>query len=212
LGVRSAVVIKDFKDRTAVVGVGNTNFGAMYRDLDRERSPYTLGAYAFKEALADAGLATDDVDGVLVCRIPDYARMCDVLGIRYPRFTNVFQGAGRMAGLTIQTAAMAVYTGMADVVACIYGNNGKSVGARYGGGEGGDSETAMYDAVYGMTSPGASVAHMYQRYRWLYNPPEEALAHLAINNRENAMLNPAAVMRRSMPVTSPSRCACSTTA
>jgi len=45
-----------FKDSVAVVGVGNTNFGAMYRDLDPERSSYIIGAYALKEALADAGL------------------------------------------------------------------------------------------------------------------------------------------------------------
>jgi acetyl-CoA acetyltransferase len=190
-------VNKLIKDQVAVAGVGNTPFGALYRDLDPERSQYELGAQAFVGALADAGLKKDDVDGVLVSRIPDYVRMCDVLGIRYPRFVNVTQAGGRMASITLQYAALAIAAGMADVVACIYGNNGRSVGARYGGGEGGggDNETGISDTAYGMTSPGASVAHMFRRHQHLYGTTEETLGHLAINNRLNAALNPNAVMR-----------------
>jgi acetyl-CoA acetyltransferase len=184
------------RDKTAIVGVGNTAFGALYRDLDPERSPYELGAQAFVAALDDAGLAKNDIDGVLVCRIPSYSRMCDVLGIRYPRFVNVMEAGGRMASVTIQYAALAIEAGLANTVACIYGNNGRSVGARYGGGEGGGSnETGISDAAYGMTSPGASVAHMFRRHQYLYGTPVETLGHLAINNRRNAALNPNAVMQ-----------------
>jgi acetyl-CoA acetyltransferase len=46
-----------------------------------------------------------------------------------------------------------------------------------------------------MTSPGASVAHMFRRHQHLYGTPVEALGHLAINNRKNAALNPNAVMQ-----------------
>jgi acetyl-CoA acetyltransferase len=186
----------DIKDRVAVAGVGNTAFGALYRDLDAERSTYELGAQAFVAALEDSGLSKDEVDGVLVCRIPDYGRMCDVLGIRHPRFVNVIEGGGRQASLTLQYAALAIAAGQADVVACIYGNNGRSVGARYGGGEGAPrSETGISDAAYGMTSPGAAVAHMFRRHQHLYGTKEETLGHLAINNRLNAASNPNAVMR-----------------
>jgi acetyl-CoA acetyltransferase len=186
---------KELSDKTAVVGIGSTNFGALYRDLDAERTPYDMGADAFAEALADSGLKKDDIDGVLVCGVPDYGRMCDVLGIRYPRFVNVMQAGGRQASLTLQFAAMAVNAGLANYVACIYGNVGRSAGNRWGGGEGGANVTGMNDAAYGMTSPGASVAHMWRRYQHLYNPPEETLGHIAVNNRANACLNPLAVMR-----------------
>jgi acetyl-CoA acetyltransferase len=121
--------------------------------------------------------------------------MCDVLGIRYPRFVNVIEGGGRQASLTLQYAALAIAAGQADMVACIYGNNGRSAGARYGGGGGGPNETGISDAAYGMTSPGASVAHMFRRHQQLYGTKEETLGHLAINNRLNAVLNPNAVMR-----------------
>ena len=137
-------------DKTAVVGIGTTNFGALYRNLDAERTPYDMGADAFEAALDDSGLSRDDIDGVLVCGIPDYGRMCDVLGIRYPRLVNVLQAGGRQASLTLQYAAMAVNSGIADTVACIYGNVGRSGGNRWGGGEGGGNVTGMNDAAYGM--------------------------------------------------------------
>src|SRR4029450_8190057 len=105
---------KDLADKTAVVGIGSTNFGALYRDLDAERTPYDMGAEAFVAALDDCGLKRDDIDGVLVCGVPDYGRMCDVLGIRYPRFVNVMQAGGRQAALTLQFAALAVNAGPAD--------------------------------------------------------------------------------------------------
>ncbi len=182
-------------DSTAIVGVGNTSFSALYGQVDRDRSAFALGAEAFVAALADSGLAKSEIDGVLVCRIPDYARMCDILGIRHPRFVNVLEAGGRQASLTVQYASMAIQAGLAKTVACIYGNNGRSLGARYGGEGGGGSDTGISDTAYGMTSPGASVAHMFRRHQYLYGTPVEALGHVAINNRLNAALNPDAVMR-----------------
>lgn len=183
------------RDATAIVGVGSTSFAALYRDLDPERSSFALGASAFAAALADSGLEKSAIDGVLVCRIPDYARMCEILGIRYPRFVNVMEASGRMASLTVQYASLAIQAGLADTVACIYGNNGKSAGARYGGESGGVSDTGISDSAFGMTSPGAAVAHMFRRHQHLYGTPVETLGHLAINNRLNAALNPNAVMQ-----------------
>lgn len=182
-------------DATAIVGVGNTSFADLYGNLDRDHSAFALGAEAFVAALADSGLEKSEIDGVLVCRIPDYARMCEILGIRYPRFVNVLEAGGRQASLTVQYASMAIQAGLANTVACIYGNNGRSAGARYGGDGGGGTDSGVSDAAYGMTSPGASVAHMFRRHQFLYGTPVEALAHIAINNRHNAALNPDAVMR-----------------
>lgn len=186
------------RDRTAIVGVGTTAFAQRYRELDPELTAYELAVEALTNALDDAGLTNKDVDGLITARVPSYARMADVLGLRHPRFVNGLEGSGRMSGVALQTAVMAVTTGMAEVVACVYGNNGRSAGARYGGEEGGES-TAIYDTMYGMTSPGAYVAMMFRRYQYLYGAPDDALAPLAINNRKNAALNPNAVMQK--PIT-----------
>ena len=118
--------LRALQDQTAIVGVGTTEFGAIYRDLDPERSAYDLGRIAFLEALRDSGLKKSEIDGVIVSRVPHYGRMCEVLGIRYPRFVNVLPGEGRQSGIALQYAAVAVANGLADAVACIYGNNGRS--------------------------------------------------------------------------------------
>ena len=185
---------KDIADKVAVVGIGTTDFGAMYRNLDPQRTTFDVGIEAFMEALEDSGLTKDDIDGVLVTGVPDYARVCDVLGIKKPRFVNALFGGGRYAPLSIMYATMAINAGLADTIAVIYGTVGRSVHNRYGG-EGGTHPSGMNDAAYGMTSPGAAIAHMYRRYQHLYHPKEEALGYFSINGRANAALNPKAVMR-----------------
>jgi acetyl-CoA acetyltransferase len=175
------------------VGVGNTDYAAL-RVPDPNRTSYRLGTDAFRAALDDAGLRKEDIDGFIVVRIPDYTRMAANLGLAEQRFVNIFEGGGRMAGMAIEYAAMAVAAGMANYVACIYGNNGRSAGATYGG-ETDREQTHSYDALYGMTSPGGYVAHMFRRHQFLYGTPAETLGTVSINNRANAVLNPVAVMR-----------------
>ncbi len=189
----------DFRDKVAIVGVGNTPYGEMYRTRDPLRTPYSLGRDAFKKALDDSGLTKDDIDGVIVFRIPNYAKMCMILGLQHPRITYPIPGQGRMAGAALQLAAMAIHTGMASTVACIYGNDGRSAGAMYGAeveAEGFES----YGSPYGMTSPGAPVAMMWQRYMHEFNVGEDVMGSLAITLRHHASLNPDAVMRKSLTI------------
>lgn len=182
------------RDRTAIVGIGTTPFGALYRDVDKERTSYELAADAFAVALDDAGLKKQDVDGLICVRVPSYQRMANELGLHRVRLVNALEGAGRMSGVALQYAMMAVATGQATTVAVVYGNNGRSAGARYGGGFEADSPAA-YDAMYGMTSPGAYVSMMYRRFQHEYGTSPDALAALAINNRRNGALNENAVFR-----------------
>ncbi len=181
-------------DRVAIVGIGTTNFGDMYRTRDPGRSAYSLAGEAFRAAVEDCGIDLGAIDGLICCRVPSYARMADMLGIHHPRLIHGLPGSGRMSGLAVQLAMMAIQTGQASVVACVYGNDGRSRGAKYGGAADPDS-SSIYDASYGMTSPGAYVALMYRRYAQLYGAPDDALAPLAISNREYARMNPVAVMR-----------------
>ena len=69
-----------------------------------EYTTYDLGAWALREALADCGLSHKDLDGLIVCRIPDYQRMGEMLGID-PRYAAITPGQGRMSGASIQMAA-----------------------------------------------------------------------------------------------------------
>jgi acetyl-CoA acetyltransferase len=184
----------------AVIGVGTTDFSSIYREKDPFRTEYALGLEALELAIADAGISKDEIDGVLLSRIPSYELFCSSAGLRYPKAVNTYEGAGRMAGVVLQHAAALIDAGLATTVACVYGNNGRSAGATYGG-EGGASpynargNDLKFDAAFGMTSPGAYVSMMYNRYAHDYNVPDGALAPIALSNRKNAQLNPGAVMK-----------------
>ena len=184
--------IESLKDKIAIVGVGNVPYGQLYRTREPNRDAYGLGVQAFKNALNDSGLQKEDIDGVIVNRIPKYQKMCYEIGINHPRYSHWQPGDGRMSGMALQEAAIAVYSGMANCVACVYGNNGRSVRVFYGG-EGAGIDN--YNSPYGMTSPGASWALMWRRYMHEFNVQEDALGIFATTLRKNAILNPDAVMQ-----------------
>jgi acetyl-CoA acetyltransferase len=174
----------------AVVGVGHTRYGKL-----PQHDPYELGLWALKEALADAGLAFDAVDGLIVNRIPDYQRFCEIAGLD-PSYVSITPGQGRFSGICIATAAALIRDGLAHTVALVYGNNGRSGGDRYGGagdtyGSGGGGQWFPY----GMTSPGAFHALMARRHMELYGTTADQLGAVARTIRAHAALNPAAVMR-----------------
>src|SRR5690348_7472087 len=110
--------LKALRNKVAVVGVGNTAYGN-FPEIDE----YGLGARAFRRALEDCGLEKDKIDGMLVCRIPSYVRMGEVLGLN-PRWTQQMPGHGRMSGMAIVEAALTLASGAAEYIALIYGNIG----------------------------------------------------------------------------------------
>lgn len=174
----------DTGNRAAVVGVGHTAYGNF-----PETDEYGLGARAFRNAIEDCGLNKDDVDGLLVCRVPSYFRMGEVLGLD-PRWTLSMPPHGRMSGMGIIEAAAALATGQAKYVALIYANIGRSRRVFYGG-----EESAGYWDPYGFTSPGGSHALMFRRHMELYGTTTRQLAEVSVAFRYHASLNPDAVLR-----------------
>ena len=185
-----------FPSGVAAVGVGDVDYGKLYkeRDLPGPRDPYEMAAEAFKNALDDSGLKKSDIDGVICVRdIKKYEYFCYKVGIEYPRIVNGLESAGRQSGVALQYAAMAIATGMANTVAVVYSNHSRTAAFNYGGdGDGGDP----FGILHGMTSPGAQVAAMFNRYSHEFGVKEESLAKLAISNRYHASLNPKSVMKK----------------
>jgi acetyl-CoA acetyltransferase len=175
---------------SAIAGVGHTRYGNL-----PEFDAYELGLWALKEAVADAGVRFEDIDGLVVNRIPDYQRVCEIAGIN-PAYVTITPGQGRFSGICIETAAALIRDGLASTVALVYGNNGRSAGDRYGGasdtyGSGGAGNWFPY----GMTSPGAFHALMACRHMALYGTTPDQLGTVAKTFRNHAALNPSAVMR-----------------
>jgi acetyl-CoA acetyltransferase len=176
------------KDRAAVIGVGNTAYGS-FPDTDE----YGLAAQAFRAAIADCGIDKNEVDGLVVCRIPYYARMGEVLGID-PRWTLTMPPHGRMSGMSIIEAVLALATGQAKYVALLYANIGRSRRVNYGG----EEAPSVWDP-FGFTSPGGAHALMFRRHMELYGTTTRQLAEVSVAIRHHACLNPDAVMKK--PIT-----------
>jgi len=175
-------------NRAAVIGVGNTAYGS-FPDTDE----YGLAAQAFRAALEDGGIDKSEIDGLVVCRIPSYARMGEVLGLD-PRWSLTLPPHGRMSGIGIIEAALAIATGQAKTVALLYSNIGRSRRVNYGG----EEMPSVWDP-WGFTSPGASHAMMFRRHMALYGTTTRQLAEVSVAIRHHACLNPDAVMNK--PIT-----------
>lgn len=175
----------------AVAGVATTAFGSF-----PETDATGLAVQAVLEALADAGLERAEVDGVVTSRVPSYARLCEVAGLQ-PRFAWPLPPHGRMSGVGLAAAVNAVADGRAEVVALAYGNDGRSRRVFYGG-VGWSEDQDLWQA-WGMTSPGAEHALLFQRHSHLYGTTSLQLAEVSVAFRSHAARNPGAVMRE--PVT-----------
>ena len=111
------------RDKCAIVGAGMTKLGKKISD----RSTMSFALEACKRAIEDAGLAKDDVDGLLFVspsqqgeRHGFSGRVADLLGIS-SNFNATVDCGGATPIVTVQMAAMAVNAGMCHTVVCCYG-------------------------------------------------------------------------------------------
>ena len=139
----------------AVIGVGHSDYISDYarvRAGEKPHDSYGYASVAFRNALDDAGIKRDDIDGLIVGPTVAYERIGEILGIN-PRW-----GSQADAMLAVIEACMAIRSGMAEVVALVYGNDQRSAAVQYGGPEamGGSLFLSyVYHAPWGFTSQGA---------------------------------------------------------
>ncbi|MGW4887814.1 lipid-transfer protein [Streptomyces murinus] len=179
--------------RAAVVGIGATEFSK-----DSGRSELRLAVEAVRAALDDAGLTPADVDGLVTFTMdtsPEItvAQACGMGELSF--FSRVHYGGGA-ACATVQQAALAVATGVAEVVVCYRAFNERS-GRRFGAGVQHREPSAEGAALgwvlpFGLLTPASWVAMAAQRYLHTYGLTPEAFGHVAVTGRAHAATNPAA--------------------
>lgn len=180
----------------AVTGVGHTDWVEDYRRVRNGEKPfdsYGYAAQAFSRALDDAGTVRSDIDGLIVGPTTAYERMGEVLGLD-PRW-----GGQADAVQAVFQAVMAIHSGLAEVVALVYGNDQRSAAVQYGGPRamgGGDFLSYVYHSPWGLTSQGGLYAMMFQRYKALWDVADAELGRVAVAQRQWAALNPHAIMRK----------------
>ncbi|WP_200305293.1 lipid-transfer protein [Streptomyces adelaidensis] len=179
--------------RAAIVGIGATDFSK-----DSGRSELRLAVEAVRAALDDAGLAPADVDGMVTFTMDTSPEItvAQAAGIGELSFFSRVHYGGGAACATVQQAALAVATGVAEVVVCYRAFNERS-GRRFGAGVRHREPSAEGVALgwtlpFGLLTPASWVAMAAQRYLYAYGLTPEAFGHVAVVDRKYAATNPAA--------------------
>ena len=179
--------------RAAIVGIGATEFSK-----DSGRSELRLAAEAVRVAIADAGLRPAEVDGLVTFSMDNNTEVAVAreVGIPSLSFFSRIQYGGGAACATVQQAAMAVATGVADVVVCYRAFNERS-GHRFGQvstGLAAAPTSSGIDAGWsypmGLGTPAGQVAMVAQRYMHEYGATSEDFGRVAVADRKHAATNP----------------------
>ena len=195
---------RDFCGQTAIVGVGSSDYSALYGSTGA-RGPVDLAVEVVERAVADAGLAMRDIDGLIVSGIGGvgYEDVMYRTGLTDARFLAHYPLGGRLCPQALAHAAMAVHHGLADHVVLFNTVGFRSAGRRFGGDEPSAAASSpppatigdLYGLAYGMTSPGAQYGMLFSRYQQLYGVGDEDLAQVAVAQRRWAALNENAIFR-----------------
>jgi len=183
------------RNATAIAGIGQTEFS---KNIGRPEKRIALEA--IQAALADAGLQPKDVDGLVRFNLEssnevEVARSLGIPNLKY--FSEVGYGGGSGCAAVFH-AAMAVATGVAEVVVCWRARNRGSGGrpwAKTGWRVEGDGQFFL---PFGLVRPVDQIAMVHRRYAHEYGAPPETLGAVAVACRKHAERNPAALMREPM--------------
>ena len=179
----------------AIAGIGATEFSK-----ESGRSELQLSCEATLAALADAGLVPSDVDGLVTFTMDNSAEiaLARELGMGELRFFSRISYGGGAACATVQQAAMAVATGVADTVVAYRGFNERS-GQRFGQVQTWAAQQVNTNGLdnsfsypHGLSTPAATVAMQARRYMHEYSATSRDFGVVAVADRKHAATNPAA--------------------
>ncbi|MGY6501763.1 MAG: acetyl-CoA acetyltransferase [Acidimicrobiales bacterium] len=192
---------RTLRGAAAIVGVADAASPTGVLD-DHGRA---LEARMIKEALVDAGLSLDDVDGVTCAGAP--AGLAEYLGI-HPRYFDGTQVGGSSYELHVEHAAAAIAAGLCDVVIGVYASTprgdrrraaeraargGGSRGGRGGGGGwGGPNPGLEWEMPFGLRTPMGAYALAASRHMYEFGTTSEQLAQIAVDTRRWASMNASA--------------------
>ena len=180
--------------KAAIVGIGATEFSK-----NSGRSEMRLAVEAISAALEDAGIDREEVDGLSTFTMdnnPEIEVFRNIGGKSLKFFSRIHYGGGAACAPVMQ-AAMAVATGVAEVVVCYRAMNERSqyrFGTGYTPAPVPNAESAHYGyyVPFGLVSPASWVAMAAQRYMHETGAGSEDFGRVSVACRRHAANNPAA--------------------
>jgi acetyl-CoA C-acetyltransferase len=167
-----------------------------------DKTSFQIMGECTRDALADAGLGLEDVDGLFGASMTMGAmgivQLCEYLNIK-PRYFDGTNIGGSSFVSHVAHAAAAIHAGLCEVALIVYGSTAASDAMAIGtGNASGRDPSAAFVSPYGMTLV-SSYAMVAQRHMHEYGTTSEQLADIAVSTRHHASLNPHAKMRQ--PIT-----------
>ena len=176
--------------RTAIVGVGHTAQGELPGHSAEENA-----VDAALLALADTGLALDDVDGLVACKSVqgqgNDVNVGALLGVNLPYVQSLDYGT---CNFSLHLAVMAIVSGMASTVLLTYGANARTGKFDFGRPVYGADMASAAGLVHIAGRAGLAL----QRHKAIYGTTDEQFGMLAVGQRVWAQDNPNAIFRTPM--------------
>jgi acetyl-CoA acetyltransferase len=190
----------------AIAGLGLTEMGKVYG-----RSSTSLAAEAVRGAVADAGLALGELDGLLVSsgmKQDVGVGLAAVLGLHELSVLNQVNAFGATAGVMVAQATQAIAAGAATTVACVFADSPlrpkESAGSAYAAPQHSGRDRAVrgfagWSVASGAINPNILYALCARRHMERYGTTSEQLGEIAVAQRAWAARNPLAQIRE--PIT-----------
>ena len=187
---------KYLRDKYAIVGVGETTY-----TRGSDRTTRALGTWALRNACADAGIKTSDIDGMLSYSNNDSTSatfMAGDIGARLNFYMDCI-GGGSSTEALIGIAIGVMEAGLCNTVALFRAMNGFSqvriggTGARSATPVGGDM---LHNRAYGWQSAGQMFSPTFMRHMYEYGTKPEQVAMVKVVHSEHASNNPKAFYKK----------------
>lgn len=181
----------------AIIGYGETKI-----DLRTGRSSYDLAGEIMEHILNQTGIDKKEIDGLAICETMSETGnpfwsvfMCEMLGLT-PAWTQVTGLGGASTVGNVARAAAAIRDGMCETVLVIASDaQSSSRGTEQGG------QRIEFQYPTGLRGPVGVFGLLTRRYRHQYSLRDEALAKLAVTQRNHALMNPNACPKLRVPIT-----------